>query len=152
MRIAIQSNLRRDWHSHIALLLLACVGFLGCQTHTKRLEQSVTRVDETSVIGALKTIAVAQRTYSVSNNGDYGTFEQLNEGNHLDSRFSSSTPELNGYVFTMHLGDKSYSCNADPVRSVEPKAGRHFYTDSTSSQIHVNANEPAGAADEILQS
>jgi hypothetical protein len=150
LSLEIQTSFTRNW-CHIALLVLACVGLLGCETHTRRLEQSVMRVDETSVIGALKTIEAAQRTYSLSNNGDYGTFEQLNAGDYLDSRFSSSAPELNGYVFTIHLGDKSYSCNADPIRSVEPRAGRHFYADSTSSQIHVNANEPATAADEILQ-
>lgn len=151
MRIKIQTTRRCDRRSHIALLLLACVGLFGCQKHTKTLEHSVVRADETAAIAALRTISLAQRTYSVSNNGNYGTFEQLSEGDYLDSRFSSSNPEMHGYVFTMHLGEKAYSCNADPVRSVGQQAGKHLYTDSSSSQIHVNANEPATAGDEILQ-
>jgi hypothetical protein len=151
MRSRIQTIRRCARRSHIVLLLVASAGFLGCQKHTKVLEQSVARADETSAIATLRTISLAQRTYSVSNDGNYGTFKQLYESDYLDSRFSSSSPELNGYVFTMNLGEKAYSCNADPVRSVGQQAGRHLYTDSSSSQIHVNANKPAAADDEILQ-
>jgi hypothetical protein len=43
----------------------------------------------------------------------------------------------------------SYTCNADPDN--KGAAGRHFYIDSTSTAIHVNASQPATAQDPTAQ-
>lgn len=141
----------------LALTVLLCIALLSCQPYSKGLQQSVARADETAATAALRTIAVAQRTYSASNRGDFGTFQQLCEGGYLDSRFNSSKPALKDYVLTMEVTPKSgaqaegfYSCNADPIRT-GPQAGRHFYMDSTSSELHVNPNESATAKDPIAQ-
>ena len=102
----------------IALLFfLTCTAF-ACQSYTRTLQQSVERADETAAIAALRTLSTAQRTYSVSNSGAYGTFEQLVQGGFLDSRFNSEKPKFKGYVLSMSVetkgGDGSYSVNADP--------------------------------------
>ena len=138
-------------HLIIALLfLLTCTTF-ACQSYTRTLQQSVERADETAAIAALRTLSTAQRTYSVSNSGAYGTFEQLVQGGFLDSRFNSEKPKFKGYVLTMSVetkgGDASYSVNADPE---PPQLGRHYYMDADSGLIHINATQPASVSDASL--
>jgi hypothetical protein len=122
---------------------------LGCKSHTTTLQKTQARGDEASVIATLRTIVVAQQGYGVTNEGNYGTFQQLTEGGYLDERFASDAPEVHGYVLKMKLGDKTFSCNADPTLSGDLK-GRHFYVDSTSSLIRVNAKQAATSSDEVL--
>ena len=120
---------------------------------------SKSAVNETAAIGALRTIATAQTTYSVSHEGDYGTFEELVSAGQLDARFSGSQPVVGGYVLTMKVSPKdsgasqpaSYTVNADPQQNVaEPSTGnRHFYADS-SGMIRVNAKQSAAASDSPL--
>jgi hypothetical protein len=141
-------------------LLIAFLFFVGCtamacKSYTAGLQQSVTRVDETAAITALHTISVAQRTYSATSGGDYGTFEQLIKGGYLDSRFGGDQPKMKGYVLSMAVTppgggspEGSYRVNADPEA---PQSGRHFYMDSASELIHVNASQPAGAGDQSLE-
>lgn len=135
----------------IALLFLLTCTALACQSYTKTMVQSVERADETAAIAALRTLSVAQQTYSVSNNGGYGTFEQLAQGGFLDSRFASNKPKFRGYVLSMTAtgGSEggSYSVNADPE---PPQQGHHFYMDSSSGLIHTNPSQPAGASDPSL--
>lgn len=140
----------------LAVALVICVASLSCQTYTTGLEQSVARGNETGAITALQTIAKAQQTYSISNDGNYGSLEQLSESGYLDSRFKSAEGGVKDYVLTMTTQPQasgqaaSFSCNADP-KSPGPTAGRHFYIDSTSPSIHVNATQPATATDPIHQ-
>lgn len=134
---------------------MAVAAFLtltACQTHTTSLQQSTDRVSETVVITTLRNIDSAQKLYSVSHEGNYGTLAQLSEAGYLDSRFSKDKP-LRDYVLTLRLDPKSgsgpsYSCLADPVAD---RPGRHFYIDSNSGTIHVNATQPASAADPVIQ-
>ena len=134
------------------LLLLTCTAF-ACRSYTRTLEQSVEHADETAAIAALRTLASAQRTYSVSNSGSYGTFEQLVHGGFLDSRFNSEKPKFRGYVLTMSVTNGegasggSYSVNADPE---PPQLGRHFYMDADSGLIHINGVQRASASDPSL--
>lgn len=139
------------------LSILVCLASLACQSYTTGLQQSVGKTDEISAIAALHSIAAAQRTYSLTSGGDYGTFQQLCEGGYLDSRFNSSKPEVKDYVLRMDVSQKSgnespsrFSCNADPIRPGQ-QAGRHFYIDSTSPEIHANPSQPATASDGALQ-
>ena len=131
----------------IAVLLTS--GNAGCQSYTTRLQKSEARADETSVISALRTVALAQQAHALTNQGNYATFSQLTEGGYLDSRFSSEAPEVHGYVLSMTVGDKTFTCNADPTSG--DLKGRHFYVDSTSTLIRVNATQPASAGDEVLK-
>ena len=136
----------------IAVLLLCCCAALSCQSYTQGLEQSVTRADEVGAISALHTISLAQRTYSMTNSGSFGTFPQLVKAGALDVRFDSETPKLNGYLLVMTVTAKgsgsdedSYTLNADPEGS-GAQAGRHFFVDS-SGMIHANPSKPATATD-----
>jgi competence protein ComGC len=142
----------------IRVLTILAVGTVlvvsGCQTYTTGLQQSGDRVDETVAITALRNINSAQRMYSLSHEGNYGTLAQLSEAGYLDSRVSSDKP-LRDYVFTLTVNPKSesapdgsYSCLADPVAG---GPGRHFYIDSISGTIHVNATQPASAADPVIE-
>ena len=136
--------------------LIACVASFNCQSYTTGLEQSSGRVDEAVAISTLRAIAHAQTALSVSNAGNYGTFEQLADGGYLDNRFNSSKPKVPGYVLTMTSSpgssgaESSYSCRADPDRKAN-NAGRHFYIDSTSPEIHMNATQSATANDETIR-
>ncbi len=137
----------------IAFLLVMSCALLACQSYTTGLQKGVTRADETAAISALHTISVAERTYSMSSGGSYGTFEQLVKSGNLDSRFSDDKPKMRGYVLSLKLTTDpdlsagSYSANADPEA---PQTGRHFYIDSASGVIHVNDSQPAGASDKAL--
>ncbi|MGH9872633.1 MAG: hypothetical protein ACRD9S_09220 [Pyrinomonadaceae bacterium] len=135
----------------VATTILICLASISCQNVSSGLEKSVARADETAATGALRAIAVAQQTYSVTNEGNYGTFQQLTAGGYLDERFNSDKPALKNYVLTMEVVSKppSYSCNADPAG--EGPQGRHFYMDSKSTALHVNATQPASGSDPVSQ-
>ena len=132
-------------------LLLAASFSLACSSYTETLVDSPRRVDEGVATSTLRSIGQAQTAYSLTNSGDYATFEQLVAGGHLDARFNSSQPKLYGYILTMTVSNRSggqstYYCNADPDPAVNP-AGRHFYLGSDSPELRVNATKPATASD-----
>lgn len=130
-------------------ILIAFAFLISCQTYSTGLKQSLDRAGETSAIVTLKTISTTQQTYAASNDGGYASFQQLCDAGTLDSRFNSANPRIGDYVFSMNVGDKFFSCNADPA----PGRGaslRHFYMDSTSGEIHTNATQPATSTDPEL--
>jgi hypothetical protein len=142
------------------LLLAACLLILAslssCKEHTAGLERSIARADETSALAMLHAIAVAERTYSISNSGEYGTLQQLADGGFLAAHYASDKP-VRDYIITLNVTPKdsgaaegSYTCNADPDSSREV-VGRHLYIDSTSIQIHVNDTQPASASDKVME-
>ncbi len=119
--------------------------------------ESPRRVDERVAVSTLRSIGQAQTAYSLTNSGDYGSFEQLVAGGHLDARFNSSKPKLDGYLLTLNVANRSseaaqssYHCNADPDPAVNP-SGRHFYLGSDSPELRVNPTKPATANDEAFQ-
>ena len=139
-----------------AVIVFLLVTFCGCQNYTSGLVQSAGRADEAVVLSNLKSIMVAENAYNLSTGG-YGTFDQLTSGGYLDARFKGDRPSLHEYSYTISVAEKSenspatsYTCNADPERTGD-RAGRHFYMDSSSSNIHVNAIQPASATDEIIK-
>jgi hypothetical protein len=139
-----------------ALIVLLCAIFAGCQSYTSGLVQTAGRADEAVVLSTLRSIMTAENAYNASN-GSYATFEQLTNGGFLDARFKGERPSLNGYSYNITVAEKSettglasYTCNADPERTGD-RAGRHFYIDSTSNDIHFNATRPGSAADEIIK-
>ncbi len=132
----------------LVLCILALPLFLNCQSYTTGLQKTRTKADETAIIGTLRTIATAQRAYSVSTGGDYGSFSQLTENGFLDDRFGSEKPVVQDYELTMTAEGKEFRCHADPANQQE---GRHFYIDSTSLLIRVNPSAPASASDPVYQ-
>lgn len=113
--------------------------------------KAVGAADEATAIQTLRTIATAQ-TQLRSTNGTFGTFEALVQAGLLDQRFAGTAPNLKGYRFAMQVSDSSYSVNADPqVTETQPTTGsRHFYIDSSDSNIHVNSSQPASRDDPAL--
>jgi type II secretory pathway pseudopilin PulG len=138
----------------LTLSILMSAAALSCQSYSTGLQQSVARADETAATGALRTIALAQQTYAVSNSGNYGSFQQLAADGYLDSRFNSETVALKDYVLTMETGVGAagpfFKCHAEPTNT-GAQAGRHFYLDSTSQGLHVNATQAASASDPLAQ-
>ncbi len=132
-----------------ALVLFLSIIAAGCQQYSKALQQGAARPDEIVIITTLRTINGAQKNYSISHDGQYGSFPQLVEGGYLDERFSSTNPVVKAYVLNMKVAPNSYSCNADPSSTEKPAP--HYYIDSTSAEIHVNTTQPATAADETIR-
>ena len=138
----------------LALITLSAIGSYSCQSYSTGLQRSVTHADATTVVAALHAIAVAQQTYSLGNGGNYGSMVQLREGGYLDVRFDSANGGVKDYSLTIDTKPQSggvpasFSCTADPTNTGQ-EAGRHFYIDSTSAAIHVNATQPASAADPV---
>jgi hypothetical protein len=137
----------------ITFAFLICLVSLSCQSYSTGLQQSVARADETAATGALRTIATAEQTYSVTNGGGYASFQQLCAGGYLDSRFNFEKPVLKEYVLTMETGTNAdgpyFHGNAEPT-GTGPQAGRHFYIDQT-SVLRVNPTQPASQADPVSQ-
>ena len=138
------------------MVVLKCVALIcllvasgACQTYTTGLQKSVERADEASAIGALRNISTAERTYSVTNNGEYATLQQLTDAGLLDSRFGTAKP-LRDYILTLNVTTGAFACNADPdpARSLQ---GRHLSVDSSSGEIHINDSQPAKVTDPALQ-
>jgi hypothetical protein len=139
-----------------ALIVFLLIALCGCQKYSSGLVQTAGRADEAVVLSDLHSIMLAENAYNLSTGG-YGTFEQLTSGGYLDARFKGERPSLHEYSYTLNLSEKSpsgsstsYACNADPERTGD-RAGRHFYIDSASNEIHINATRPANATDEVIK-
>ena len=142
-------------HLTVAACLLILILLSSCKEYSTGLERSVVRANETATVALLHAIAVAERTYSISNQGEYATLQQLVDGGLLAASYGGEKP-LKDYVITMNVtpkasgvGQGSYTCNADPDTNREI-VGRHLYIDSTSDQIHVNDTQPASASDKVI--
>jgi hypothetical protein len=136
-----------------------CVSSLAlinsCQSYTTGLQRSVVRANETTAIALIRTISIAERTYSLSNDGEYATLKQLVDTGFLDARYGGEKP-LRDYVITLKVTPKApgaaegtYTCNMDPDTTSEI-VGRHLYIDSSATGIHVNDSQPATASDKLI--
>jgi hypothetical protein len=137
----------------LAILTLATgllLTTLSCSTYSSGLQKSLVFADEAAATGTLRAVAIAQQSYSATNSGSYGTFQELVGAGFLDSRFGSEKPTIKDYAFAMETGKDAsgfyYKCTADPTK-VGGQAGRHFYVDSSSTALHVNATQTASATD-----
>lgn len=133
--------------------ILIAVGVTGWKA-------AIRAANETSAVKTLRTISEQQMLYyNGHNRSTFGTFdEMLKAGVSDNTRLSGTTPVAEGYVFTMKVIPKStaqpasYTVNADPQQSegVSATGKNHFYLDSNSSTIHVNADQPASPNDPPL--
>jgi prepilin-type N-terminal cleavage/methylation domain-containing protein len=129
--------------------ILIAVGVTGWKAATKS-------ANEAAAVKTLRSIAEQQMLYYNSHQRSaFGTFEEMIKENLLDTRFSGSTPVVDGYVYTMKVIPRStsqqagYTVNADPQVSegVGATGTNHFYVDSDSNTIHVNRTQPATVTD-----
>lgn len=130
----------------LALPIVLLLAMTSCQTYSSGLQKGLAVADEAAATGVLRTVALAQQSYSATNNGAFATFPELAASGFLDSRFNSDKPAIKDYAFTMEVTKDSYKCGADPTNT-GAHPGRHFYIDSTSGAVHVNATQPASASD-----
>jgi prepilin-type N-terminal cleavage/methylation domain-containing protein len=129
--------------------ILIAVGVTGWRAAVKS-------ANEAAAVKTLRSIAEQQMLfYNSHQRSAFGTFEEMLKENLLDTRFSGSTPVVDGYVYTMKVIPKStsqqagYTINADPQVSegVSATGTNHFYLDSDSNTIHVNRTQPAAITD-----
>ena len=129
--------------------ILIAVGVTGWRA-------AVRSANEAAAIKTLRTIAEQQMLYYNSHQrSSFGNFEAMLKENLLDTRFASTTPVVDGYVYTMTVIPKSttqqpgFAVNADPQVSegVGATGKNHFYMDSETNTIHVNESQPATATD-----
>jgi prepilin-type N-terminal cleavage/methylation domain-containing protein len=129
--------------------ILIGVGIAGYRSAIKA-------ANEAAAVKTLRSIQEQQMLYyNGHQRSTFGTFEEMRKENYLDTRFESSTPVVDGYVYTMKVIPKStsaqagYSINADPqVPTGVSATGKNFYyVDSDTNTIHVNANQQATATD-----
>jgi prepilin-type N-terminal cleavage/methylation domain-containing protein len=129
--------------------ILIAVGVTGWKA-------AVRSANEAAAIKHLRTIAEDQMLYYNSHQRTtFGTFDEMLKENMLDTRFAGTTPVVEGYVFQMRIIPKStstqpgYAVNADPqvTEGVGATGKNHFYLDSDSNTIHVNATQPATVSD-----
>jgi len=129
--------------------ILIAVGVTGWKAAVKA-------ANEAAAIKTLRTIAEQQMLfYNAHQRSTFGTFDEMLKEGLLDSRFAGTTPVVEGYVFAMRVITKStsaqpgYSVNADPqvTEGVGATGKNHFYLDSNSNTIHVNASQPATITD-----
>lgn len=106
------------------------------------LPKSIAAADETYAIQTLRTISSAQAQAKVTR-GAYADFAGLTQAGFLDERFSTNSPVLQGYRFTMKVSDAEFSVNADPQTAQPNSRSRHLYLESSDNTVHVN---PAAAA------
>jgi len=107
--------------------------------------------NETVAVQNLRTVAALEVEYFNTHNRNFGTFDQLTNEGMLGSRFAGNPPIVDGYIFNLKVTPKttnassSYTLNADPESAAAGK--NHFFLDSTTGTIHVNADQPARASD-----
>src|SRR6266704_7053769 len=108
--------------------------------------------NEAATIQDMKTIAAVQIQYFNTNSRTFGTFDQLIKDKLVNERFAGNPPTTDGYVFTLKVVPKtpsspsSYTLNADPQNAGETGT-KHFYIDSSDSNIRFNKNQPAGSSE-----
>lgn len=132
--------------------ILIAVGVTGWRA-------AVRSANEAAAVKTLRSIAEQQMLYyNTHQRSTFGTFDEMLKENLLDTRFSGDTPVVDGYVYTMKVIPKSataqpnYTINADPqvTEGVGATGRNHYYVDSNSNTIHVNAAQPATATDPPL--
>jgi prepilin-type N-terminal cleavage/methylation domain-containing protein len=129
--------------------ILIAVGVTGWRA-------AVRAANEAAAIKTLRTIAEQQMLYyNGHQRSTFGAFDEMLKEGLLDTRFSGTTPVVEGYIFQMKVIPKSttaqagYTVNADPqvTEGVQATGKNHYYLDSNTNTIHVNANQPASPTD-----
>ncbi|HKE58053.1 MAG TPA: prepilin-type N-terminal cleavage/methylation domain-containing protein [Pyrinomonadaceae bacterium] len=137
------------------MIVIAIIGILIAVGVTGY-KAAIKAANEAAAVKSLRSIAEQQMLYfNAHQRSSFGTFEEMRKENLLDERYDGTTPVVEGYVFTMKVIQRStnqqagYTVNADPQVSegVSATGKNHYYVDSDTNTIHVNATQPATVAD-----
>jgi len=137
------------------MIVIAIIGIL-IGVGVAGYKSAIKAANEAAAVKTLRSIADQQMLYfNAHQRNAFGTFEEMRKENLLDSRFDGTTPVVDGYVYTMKVIPKStsaqpsYTINADPqvASGVSATGKNHYYVDSDTNTIHVNADQPATATD-----
>lgn len=113
--------------------------------------------NEAAAAQTIQSIRTCQSGYSGRNKGKFANFAELVKSGCLDSdKFSSETPVISGYIFTLKVEEPTgvkpafYALNVDPQvpDGIQATGTSHFYFDSSLGAVKVTGeNRPAKAED-----
>jgi hypothetical protein len=116
-------------------------------------KQALISGNEAAATLNVKSISFAQAQYSTEN-GNFGTFDQLVQTGLLSQKFAGALPVVDGYIYDLKVSParpsqkSTFTLNADPESATT--GNKHFFINETSSIIHVNRDRVANASDPPL--
>ncbi len=146
--IDTRQNKRQSGFSLIELMIVIAIIGLLIGVGVPAWQYMVKNGNEVAAASSVRQITERQAQYA-SRKKDFGNFDELIKETGFNENFKGEKPVVNGYVYTLKVekraGGKTafWSVNADPE---SPNGGtRHFYTDSTLSNIRFNDEGEANA-------
>src|SRR5437667_9484035 len=89
------------------MIVIAIIGILIAVAVTGY-QAAIRAANEAAAVKTLRTIAEQQMLYyNAHQRSKFGAFDEMLKDNLLDTRFSGTTPVINGYIFTMRIIPKS---------------------------------------------